>query len=247
MVRLTERDRRILAECRAARFLTTSQIQRMFFAGVSSDGVRKRLRKLAEDRYLTPFSSRAFNETLHSLGRASAVFFREESSDALPPRSLPDHIEHLVGINDVRALAGTASEGAPPVRLRYFFAHWELGQFRWTFPVIPDAVFCLERVHAYTFAVEYHRGTERGKALPDKLDQYRMMQNSFPVHAVLFISEGSTCERLVRSLRSVRCAVPLYVAPLEALSAQGFDGDVFHSPKGSGPASIWTLLDEDDV
>jgi len=219
----------------------------MFFAEVSADAVRKRLRKLVEDRYLTPFSSRAFSETLHSLGRASAVFFREELASSLPPRLLPDHIEHLVGINDVRALVGTAAEGTPPVHLQYFFAHWELGQFHWTFPVIPDAVFCLERVDTYTFALEYHRGTERGKALPEKLDQYRLMQNSFPVHAVLFISEGSTCERLVRSLRSVRSAVPLYVASLEALNAQGLNGDVFHSPRDSGPASLWTLLDADDI
>src|SRR5205823_6661280 len=108
------------------------------------------------------------------LGRASAIFFRNELAEALPPRSLPDHIEHLIGINDIRALVGTVSGGPTAVRLRYFFAHWELGQFHWTFPVIPDAVFCLERVQPYTFAIEYHRGTERGKALPEKLKQYRV-------------------------------------------------------------------------
>jgi hypothetical protein len=246
MVRLTERDRRILAECQAARFLTTSQIQRMFFPGVSGDGVRKRLRKLVEDQYLTPFSSRAFSETLHALGRASAGFFREEPAASLPPRSLPDHIEHLVGINDIRAVV-TVPAGMPPVRLRYFFAHWELGQFHWTLPVIPDAVFCLERDLPYTFAVEYHRGTERGNALPDKLKQYRVLQISFPIHALLFISEGATCDRLARRLGSASADVPMYVAALETLNAHGLEGDVFHSTKGSGPTSLWTLLDEDDV
>src|SRR5947207_402114 len=105
-MRLTGRDKEILAKMQCCKWLTTCQIQRIFFPGVSLDAVRKRMRKLSRAKYLQSHQPHYMSEMLHGFGR--------------PPKQ----IEHLIGINDIRI----AAERDSP---QFFYACWELPGFGW--------------------------------------------------------------------------------------------------------------------
>src|SRR5207249_3059841 len=47
-IRMTERDRRMLAKCAVCRWLTTGQVKRLYFPEATLNAVQKRLRKLSE-------------------------------------------------------------------------------------------------------------------------------------------------------------------------------------------------------
>src|SRR5437868_2263092 len=131
-MRLTLRDQQILRKLERCKWLTTSQIQRVFFSTSSLDPVRKRLRKLAKAKRLQSYQRHQMAEMLHGIGR--------------PPKQ----IEHLVGINDIR-LASEA-EG-----VTFFYGHWELPAFGWDYPVVPDAI-C--KMQGTLYLMEYDTGTE---------------------------------------------------------------------------------------
>ena len=143
-MRLTARDQEILRKLERCKWLTTSQIQRVFFPGVSLDPVRKRLRKLAAAKCLRSYQRHQMAEMLHGLGK--------------PPKQ----IEHLVGINDIRL---AAEKGNPA----FFYAYWELPAFGWDYPIVPDAA---SRVDGKVYLVEYDTGTETLAQLETKFARY---------------------------------------------------------------------------
>src|SRR6266496_5725826 len=143
-MRLTIRDKDIVRKLQRCKWLTTSQIQRAFFPGVSLDPVRKRMRKLAHAKYLRSYRRHRMSEMLHGLGK--------------PPKQ----IEHLVGINDIRL---AAEEDAPD----FFYGYWELPAFGWDYPIVPDAV-C--KVGDTVYLVEYDTGTETFTQLQTKFARY---------------------------------------------------------------------------
>jgi len=143
-MRLTDRDRDILQKLERYKWLTTSQIQRLFFPGVSLDPVRKRLRKLAAAKCLRSYQRHQMAEMLHGLGK--------------PPKQ----IEHLIGINDIRLAAAKDNPS-------FFYAYWELPAFGWDYPIVPDAV---SRVDGKLYLVEYDTGTETLAQLEAKFRNY---------------------------------------------------------------------------
>ncbi len=143
-MRLTARDQEILRKLERCKWLTTSQIQRLFFPGASLDPVRKRLRKLAAAKYLRSYQRHHMSEMLHGLGK--------------PPKQ----IEHLIGINDIRL----AAEKENPA---FFYAYWELAAFGWDYPIVPDAV---SKVDGKLYLVEYDTGTETLAQLETKFRNY---------------------------------------------------------------------------
>jgi hypothetical protein len=143
-MRLTERDKEILQKLGRCKWLTTSQVQRLFFPAVSLDPVRKRLRKLAAAKCLRSYQRDRMSEMLHGLGK--------------PPKQ----IEHLIGINEIRL----AAEKEGPA---FFYAHWELPAFGWDYPIVPDAV---AKVDGRLYLVEYDTGTETLAQLQAKFSNY---------------------------------------------------------------------------
>src|SRR6266851_1255123 len=135
-MRLLARDKAILRKLDACKWLTTSQVQRLFFPGISLDFVRKRLRKLGLGDHLKSFQPDRMSEALHGLGT--------------PPKQ----VQHLIGINELRLAAEKEA-------CEFFYAYWELGQFNWSYPVIPDAV-CKK---GNLFLIEYDTGSESRKRL----------------------------------------------------------------------------------
>ena len=143
-MRLTARDEELLRKLVRCKWLTTSQIQRIFFSSASLDFVRKRLRKLGRAGYLRSYRENRMAEMLHGLGK--------------PPKQ----IEHLVGVNDIRL---AAEEGG----VEFFYAHWELPAFGWEYPVFPDAVY---KSRGILYVAEYDTGTETFAQLEAKFRQY---------------------------------------------------------------------------
>lgn len=185
MVRITERDVRLLATCAAARWLTTGQVQRLFFGDSTLDAVRKRLRKLSEAGFLQSRQSDRMSEMLHGIGRDGKEVLATKGIDVAVERGVPDHAEHCIGINDIRIAVSSASW-----RTRYFFAHWELGAFGWQYAVIPDAVFSIECPLRLTAMAEYDRGTEGRDLVLRKMQLYEGLLASFPFDAVLVVADS---------------------------------------------------------
>jgi hypothetical protein len=162
-------------------------------------------------------------EMLHAVGPEGRKFLEEKGFEVELARKLPEHLEHLVGINEIRIEVELAKE-----QVLYFFAHWELGKFDWPYGVIPDAVFSVALDREATFMVEYDRGTEDRKELSQKLRHYESIPASFPFDAVLVVAESAKdSRRLSRSLCAREHSFPVLVGDLPELKTQGILGRVF--------------------
>src|SRR3989442_4338735 len=220
MVRITSRDVRLVSKCGAAQWLTTSQVQRLFFRDVTADRVRKRLRKLGEDGYLRALQPNQMAEMFHTVGPEGKRLLEGKGLDVKLLRKLPEHLEHLVGINNIRVEVESGE-----TEVLYFFARWELGRFGWAFPVIPDAVFSVRLGREATFMVEYDRGTEDRLELLGKLRHYESVAGSFPFDAILIVSEVSAAIDKLRRFASVlERRFPVFVGDLPKLRAEGVFG-----------------------
>jgi Replication-relaxation len=223
MIRLTDRDARLLATCARSQWLTTGQIQKLFFRDVTVDRARKRLRKLLEEDYLHSSQPHRMVEMLHAVGPEGKRFLEGKGIEVNLARKLPEHLEHLVGINDIRTELESGRE-----RVLYFFAHWELGKFDWPYRVIPDAVFSIVLDHEATFMVEFDRGTEDRKELLQKLRQYELIPAAFPFDAVLVIADSAQASnRLCWHLCTPKRSFRVLVGDLVELKSQGVFGCMF--------------------
>ena len=65
MLRLTERDKALIVKCSVCRWLTTSQVRRLYFPRATVNAVQKRLRKLSEEGYLRTHREDLLSEAIH--------------------------------------------------------------------------------------------------------------------------------------------------------------------------------------
>ena len=184
-IRLTKRDMRILRKCMPAKWLTTSQIQQLFFSNATRDVVQKRLRKLGSAGYLLSCRPDRMSEAIHTPGHRAKQVLESEGYPVKLVRKPPVQLDHFIGINDIRI---QVEKGCFPVKS--FFAAWELGAVGWTYPVIPDAVFRIEKEGILTFLVEYDRGTESLDIFAKKLRIYQEDLYGFTFNSVLIIGDG---------------------------------------------------------
>src|SRR5712692_10295413 len=183
-LRLTERDTKLLAKCALCRWLSTSQIQQLYFPKASLNAVQKRLRKLSDDGYLRCHRENQMAAAIYSVGPKGRPLLEEEGLEVAAGNDVPKQLDHLAGINAIR-IALEASR----LPLAYFFAHWQLASLGWTFPVIPDAVFAIRSTDRQRYIVEYDRGTEPLKALVEKLRSYNQGIPGFTLEAVMLVTE----------------------------------------------------------
>jgi len=206
-VRLTQRDHGILAKCAVCRWLTTTQLQRLYFRNASLNAVQKRLRILTDAGYLRSHRENQMAEAVYAVGAKGKPVLEERGSEAVIT-DVPKQLEHLMGINGIRVALETS--GLP---IMYFFAHWELGSLGWAFPVIPDAVLALATQQRQHFLVEYDRGTEPLKIILEKLRAYNEGVPGFAADGVLLImEENRRFDRLGRELRREGIALPCLAA-----------------------------------
>jgi hypothetical protein len=196
-LRLSDRDLCVLAKCAVSKWLTTSQLQRLYFPDVTPDAARKSLRRLSQSEYLISFRENPMAEALFAVGSKAKALLATKGLEVEVCRTPPGQIEHLIGINDVR-IAVEAERS----RVAYFFAFWELTQFHWEHAVIPDAVFALKHPDRRTFVLEYDRGTETREQLARKFLAYGQGLSGFPFDAVILVTD--TPERLETVRRHLR-------------------------------------------
>jgi hypothetical protein len=175
-------------------------------------------------------------EMLHAVGRQGQVLLAEKGLDIRVSRKTPDHLEHCIGINDIRIAVESA-----PWRVHYCFAHWELGQFDWHHAVIPDAVFSVQSEWRMTFMAEYDRGTEGREVLQRKFQQYQGLAHAFRFDGVIVVADSEKlCERLCGSLVG-SWRFPLGVCCLLDLNSAGGAARIFAEPGRSGKVSLADL------
>lgn len=216
MLRCTERDKSLIVKSALCRWLTTRQIQRLYFPRATLNAVQKRLRKLMEAGYLRTHREDAFSEALHAAGPKGRAIFEEKGLEYIGASEVPRQIPHLVGINDIRTSVET---GTIPVA--YFFAHWQLSAVGWMHSVIPDAVFAVRVPGRRNFAVEYDRATEGLSVLVTKICAYEGGLPGFPFEAVVIVTETDRrMDGLGREIRKRGVSLRVLIGTLGALQAK---------------------------
>jgi len=220
--KLTSRDEGILGKCAICRWLTTTQIQHMYFPKATVNAVQKRLRKLTDVGYLRMHRENQMTEAIYSVGPKGKPLVEERGVEVTVAGETPKQIEHLTGINSIRIAFETS--GLP---LAYFFAHWQMANLGWAFPVIPDAVAGMRATERKRFLIEYDRGTEPLKTILEKLRSYNQGISGFAPDAVLLvIEENRRLEHLGRELRKEGIQLPCLAASLSDVE-QTLAGAIF--------------------
>lgn len=138
--RMTERDIAILQAVNRYRYLRTSQIKRLLFAGnTTKQSVLKRLRCLSDPGYaylqkIQPYvqAGRAAPETAYFLGRAGIELLKAQGEKVLSyahgnsGRVKHHFLEHALELSEFRTKLELALRQAPSVALQRFTADFEL-------------------------------------------------------------------------------------------------------------------------
>jgi hypothetical protein len=196
-IRLSERDQRVVLKCAVGKWLTTGQLTRLYFPGVTSDAARKSLRRLADAGYLVSHREHQMAESLHGIGPKGKSVLEAKGLSAEVVRTPPRQSEHLIGLNDIRVAVETSN-----LQVAYFFASWEVQALGWLHPIVPDAVLGLRLPDRQTFFLEYDRGSETLATLIKKLRCYEEGLSGIHFRAVLVIAESAPrLELLARQMR----------------------------------------------
>jgi hypothetical protein len=222
--RLTDRDLRLLVKLALCRWLTTAQIQRLYFPEATLNAVQKRMRKLADAGYLRSYREHPTAEAVHAVGPKGQPLAEEKGIEVALAADVPKQLEHMLGINEVRIGVETSA-----VPVAWFFAYWQLSDLGWGFPVIPDAIFAVrEEEGRRTFLVEYDRGTETLRKLLVKLQWYDKGLIGFPFEAVLIFTERTRrLDLLSRGLRRKAVSLTVLASTMEEIKEAGLFQSAF--------------------
>jgi hypothetical protein len=216
MLRCTERDKKLIVKCGLCRWLTTTQIQRLYFPRATVNAVQKRLRKLAEGGFLRTHRESILSESLHAAGPKARSIFEENGLEYIGGNEVSRQIEHLVGVNDIRIAVETGT-----VHVAYFFAHWQLANVGWTHAVIPDAVFAVRGPGLRNFVVEYDRATEGLSVLVAKLRTYQEGLPGFSFEAAVLVTERDRrMDSLRREVRKRNISLPVLIGTIAELQTK---------------------------
>ena len=174
---------------KTAKWLTTEQLGRKFFADKSLDAVRKRMRKLVSAKYLKLLQPNPMHEKLY----------------ALPETATYKNLQHLTLVNWLRIMAEKE-------QCEFFYAYWEFGDFEWTYPVIPDAI---SKINGTIYLLEVDSGTESLKQLKTKFINYESFD--FAYQLIVIADELSRQEK-IRSLVDTLISHEVVITDLPRLS-----------------------------
>lgn len=243
MLRLTERDKALIAKCGICRWLSTTQIQRLYFPSASLNAVQKRLRKLSDVGYLRTYREDLLSEAIHAVGPKGKAIAEERGIDGALGGEVPRQIEHLRGVNDIRIAVETGA-----VQVAYFFAYWQLANLGWTHAMIPDAIFAVRVPERRSFAAEYDRLTEGFEVLAGKLASYSVGIPRFSFEAVVIVTERERrLDLLAREIRQRDVTVPVLTTTLQELQASNMFDCQFHELPHGEPRKLLELPDTEDA
>ena len=217
--RLTDRDVRMLAKCAICRWLTTAQLKQLYFPDATLNAVQKRLRKLSDAGYMRSHREHPTSEAVHAMGPKGKPLVEEKGIEITLTSDVPKQLDHMLGVNEVRIALETTG-----ARVAWFFAYWQLGDLRWTYPIIPDAIFAIRgEAGRRTFLVEYDRSTETLEKLLQKLRWYDKGLAGFPFEAVLILTERTRrLDLLSRELRRKPLSLAVLASTMEEIIEVGF-------------------------
>lgn len=184
---ITERDVRVVCAVCTHRYLTGTQIQRLYFPSETTRN--RRLRRLIEAGLITPFTVYGVPERIFALTRDGARLAAAERGATLedlrwrPHRKKPSDyyfMRHFLALNDFRIALAQAVEAAPDLALCGFIPEYYGARRRGrppervitdeasaltgreeTITHTPDAVFALRKEEREAlFFLEVDRGTE---------------------------------------------------------------------------------------
>lgn len=193
MMRVTERDQEMLMRLAACRWLTTSQIKVLCFPNVSLEMARRRLRLLAQHRFLRTWRTARLSEGIHILGPEGKRLLLAQGwmHELRLERRMPRYFEHSFAINDLRIWVERRAR-CDGFKIGFFYACWELPEVNWSASIIPDAICLLEQEgRRMTIAFEYDRGEESlAYVIRTKLTTYAHGINDFPISKVVIVTEA---------------------------------------------------------
>src|SRR5712692_3333205 len=233
--RITERDVRLLAKLGVCRWLTTTQVKRLYFPRATLNAVQKRLRKLSDAGYLRSHREHLTAEAIHAVGPKGKSLVEEKGIGVTLDGEVPRQLEHLLGVNEVRIAVETGSQ-----RVVWFFAYWQLGDAGWTYPVIPDAIFAVrDEGGRRAFLVEYDRSTETLERLLQKLAWFDKGLTGFSFEAVLILAERTRRFDLLSSaLRRRSLSLTVLASTMEKIIEVGFFDMAFVELPGGGGRKV---------
>ena len=220
-MRLTGRCREILRLLAVARWLSTRQLHRRFFAHATLDATRKRILKLVEANYLVKVQQNPMTESLFRLGpEGKRQLERSGVNEVHVPRQVPKQLEHFQGVNDIRI----AAELSFP--LLYFFTYWELPGINWNQSIIPDAIFGTGKL---VFAVEFDRGQENLQYfVRTKIRRYRLGLSGFSHDHLLVVTDRQTRLRALAKAVAVN-GNTILLTRLDLIQQHGLNAPIFET------------------
>src|SRR3989441_1667630 len=99
----------MLVKCAICRWLTTGQIQRLYFPNATLNAVQKRLRKLSDAGYLRSYREHPTAEAIHAVGPKGKPLVEEKGIEVTLGSEVPRQLEHLLGVNTIRIAVETSS------------------------------------------------------------------------------------------------------------------------------------------
>ncbi len=228
--RITERDVRLLVKLGVCRWLTTTQIKRLYFPEATLNAVQKRLRKLSDAGYLRSHREHLTAEAMHAVGPKGKPLVEEKGIGVTLSHEVPAQLEHLVGVNDLRVAVEASG-----MSVSWFFGYWELSDLGWTHPVIPDGVFAVRASERRCFVLEYDRSTETMEKLVHKLRSYDRGLPGFPFEAVVIVAERTRqLDLLSREMRREGLTVVLLASTAAEVTETGiFECEFLELPEGN--------------
>lgn len=248
LVRVRDRDLWLLEALGKMRFLTTTQLAKLFFAG-SRWAANKRLRKLLDRGLVHAWVRSLAQENVYSLDRAGLGFLTEQSEDVSwsVPRGLDGNLDHLLLINDVRiSLAlGLAAEGG---EIRAWRSDWEL-RAPVRAKVVPDALFAIRwEDEERAFALEVDNATRSPRRFLAKILRYRSLAvRGLALHGVIdFLTlvvgrDDRWIERYRETVNRTRLGFRIWFAALPSVGREGACESIWKSADGENRYSLRDL------
>jgi hypothetical protein len=176
IVKLTERDHRVLIALSRFRAARTSDLRRAVFPGLHKDTAGERLRKLFDSDYVSVHLGDRSEENVYSLGKGGREWLRDRGHEAgrFPQGDLKHHLE-IVRVWTSLVVAVRATPGMSFLRAR---PDWELRSEAAGAELVPDMIAVLQGARPVGLAIEVDRGSEPARLLNDKAQRYEYARES---------------------------------------------------------------------
>jgi len=240
-IRVTERDVWLLEGLAKMRFLTTSQLAKLYFNG-SQWYPNKRLRNLLDAGLVKAWVRSLATENVYSITRSGIAAIEDRDTTlalkTTMPYGLDENLTHLLAINDVRISLVLTLSGSGEIL--WWRSDWDLrshGRDR----IIPDGLFLLKwnAVKDQAYALEVDNNTRSSKNFLKKILAYINSRavggKIYGLEAPIILVAGSDpkwLERYRASVKEIRLSRQVWFATLEDIADEGATGTVWVNEEG---------------